>query len=154
MIQLQIAELHDVAVVAGTAFPVLAVAYYSAGRALIDDKLREEGPEWSVDMPTPNWTHNRPGRFLLQLGNNARFPEGQVDVIRITERFRLATDRNFMITFSFGFLLALMYLTLDWRWTLAVSVLLLQFTIDTLILFGTQVSMIKLASALADPARR
>ena len=59
-----------------------------------------------------------------------------------------------MITFSFGFLLAVAYLILGWRWTLAVSVLLLQFTIDTLIVFGTQVSMIHLASVLADPAQK
>jgi hypothetical protein len=150
MVELQITELHDVAVVVGTAFPVLAVAYYSAGRAMIDDKLREEGPEWSVDMPTPEWARNRPGRFLLQLGAFSRFPEGQPDVFRITERFRLATDRNFIITFACGFLLTLAYLTLGWRWALAVSVLLLQFTIGTLIFFATQVSMIHLASALED----
>jgi hypothetical protein len=43
MIQLQIAELHDVAVVAGAAFPVLAVAYYSAGRALIETSFARKG---------------------------------------------------------------------------------------------------------------
>ena len=72
----------------------------------------------------------------------------------MTERFRLATDRNFIITFTWGFLLTLAYLTLGWRWTLAVSVLLLQFTIGTLIVFATQVSMIHLASVLADPIKK
>ena len=37
-------RVEDLALVIGTAFPVLAVAYYSAARGMLDDKL-EKGAE-------------------------------------------------------------------------------------------------------------
>jgi hypothetical protein len=45
------------------------VAYYSAARGMLDDKLEKEGPNWNVNMDTPDWTHNRVGRFLIQYGS-------------------------------------------------------------------------------------
>lgn len=143
--------LEDLALVIGTAFPVLAVAYYSAARGMLDDKLQAEGPEWNVDMLTPEWTHNKPGRFLVQLCGNVRFRDDKQDYFPLNERFKLSTDRGFMLTLPIGFALTLAYLIFSWRWTLALSIVLLQVTIDILILFGTQVSMIRLASAIANP---
>jgi hypothetical protein len=149
MVTLDAKSLEDLALVIGTAFPVLAVAYYSAARSMLDDKLEEEGPEWNVNMDIPTWTRNRVGHFLIQAGGNTRFREGQPDKFPFNERFRLATDRNFMLTMPLGFALTLAYLIFSWRWTLALSIVLLQGTIGTLIIFGTQVSMIRLASAIA-----
>jgi hypothetical protein len=143
--------LHDAALVIGTAFPVLAVAYYSAARGMLDDKLQADGPEWNVDMPTPEWAHNKIGRFLIQLCGNVRFNDDKQDLFPFNERFKLSTDRGFMLAFPLGFVLTLAYLLFSWRWALALSIVLLQLTINILILFGTQVSMIRLASAIADP---
>ena len=151
MVTLDANGLGDLALVIGTAFPVLAVAYYSAARGMLDDKLEKEGPEWNVDMPTPVWTHNRVGRFLIQACGNIRFREGKQDIFPFNERFRLSTDRAFMLTLPLGFALTLAYLIFSWRWALALSIVLLQATIDTLFLFGTQVSMIRLASAIDKP---
>jgi hypothetical protein len=145
--------LEDLTLVIGTAFPVLAVAYYSAARGMLDDKLKENGPEWNVDMPTPEWTRNKVGRFLIQLCGNVRFREDRQDYFPLNERFKLSTDRAFMLALPIGFALTLAYLIFSWRWALALSIVLLQFTIGILILFGTQVSMIRLASAIADPVR-
>jgi hypothetical protein len=141
--------LEDLALVIGTAFPVLAVAYYSAARGMLDDKLKEEGPEWNVDMPIPEWARKKVWGFLIQLCGNIRFREE--GMFPFNERFKLSTDRGFMLTLPIGFALTLAYLIFSWRWTLALSIVLLQVTIDILILFGTQVSMIRLASAIADP---
>jgi hypothetical protein len=69
MVTLHASGLEDLALVIGTAFPVLAVAYYSAARGMLDDKLEKEGPNWNVNMDTPDWTHNRIGRFLIQYGS-------------------------------------------------------------------------------------
>jgi hypothetical protein len=151
MTTLNATDLRDVALVIGTAFPVLAVAYYSAARGMLDDKLQAEGPEWNVDMPTPKWTHNRLGRYLIQASGNIRFREGKPDIFPFNERFKLSTDRGFVLALPLGFMLTLAYLLFSWRWALTVSIVLLQVTIDILILFGTQVSMIRLASAIADP---
>jgi len=152
MVTLDANGLEDLALVIGTAFPVLAVAYYSAARGMLDDKLEKEGPEWNVGMPTPAWAHNRVGRFLIQACGNIRFPEGNQDVFPFNERFKLSTDRGFILTLPLGFALTLAYLTFSWRWALALSIVLLQVTIDILILFGTQVSMVRLASAIAKPS--
>lgn len=151
MITIDTASLHDVALVIGTAFPVLAVAYYSAARGMLDDKLQAEGPEWNVDMPIPEWTRNKLGRFLIQMFGNTRFREGRANKFPFNERFKLSTDRGFVLALPLGFILTLAYLLFSWRWALALSIVLLQVTIDILILFGTQVSMIRLASAIADP---
>jgi hypothetical protein len=151
MVTLDAKGLEDLALVIGTAFPVLAVAYYSAARGMLDDKLEKEGPEWNVDMPTPEWTHNKFWRFLIQMGGNIRFRQGKPDIFPFNERFKLSTDRAFMLTLPIGFVLTLAYLIFSWRWALALSIVLLQVTIDVLILFGTQVSMIRLASAVAKP---
>ncbi len=151
MVTLDASGLEDLALVIGTAFPVLAVAYYSAARGMLDDKLKEEGPEWNVDMATPGWTHNKPGRFLIQLCGNIRFRDDKQDYFPLNERFKLSTDRSFMLTLPIGFALTLAHLIFSWRWALALSIVLLQVTIDILILFGTQVSMIRLASAIANP---
>lgn len=153
MVTLDAKSLGDLAVVTGTAFPVLAVAYYSAARGMLDDKLEKEGADWNVDMDTPDWAHNRVGRFLIQVGGNTRFREGpgEQDKLPFNERFRLATDRTFMLTMPLGFALTLAYLIFSWRWTLALSIVFLQGTICTLIVFGTQVSMIRLASVIAKP---
>jgi len=150
MITIDAAGLHDLALVIGTAFPVLAVAYYSAARGMLDDKLQAEGPEWNVDMPTPKWTRNKPGRYLVQMFGNVRFRDGKQDIIPLNERFRLSTDRTFILALPVGFMLTLAYLLFSWRWALALSIVFLQVTIDILILFGTQVSMIRLASSITD----
>jgi hypothetical protein len=153
MINLNATELHDLAVVVATAFPVLVVAYYSAARGLIDDILRDEGPEWMVEMPTPRWTHWWLMRFLIQAVGNTRFKENKPDVFIMNERFRLASDVTFMVVFPIGFLLSLVHFIIGWRWALAGSVLLLQIAIDSLMVFGTQVSMVHLASAIAKHPR-
>ena len=70
------------------------------------------------------------------------------------ERFRLATDRNFMLTMPLGFALTLAYLIFSWRWTLALSIVLLQGTIGTpeSISRHPRFSMIlSSASAIAEP---
>ena len=151
MVTLDANGLEDLALVIGTAFPVLAVAYYSAARGMLDDKLEKEGPEWNVNMPTPAWAHNGVGRILIQACGNTRFREGEQDSFPFNERFRLSTDRAFMQTLPLGFALTLAYLIFSWRWALALSIVLLQGTVDTLIIFGTQVSMIRLASVIAKP---
>jgi hypothetical protein len=140
MVTIDATGLEDLALVIGTAFPVLAVAYYSAARGMLDDKLKEEGPEWNVDMPIPDWARKKVWRFLIQLCGNIRFRDE--DMFPFNERFKLSTDRGFMLTLPIGFALTLAYLIFSWRWTLALSIVLLQVTIDILILFGTQVSMI------------
>lgn len=53
MITLNVSELHEVAVIVATAFPVLAVAYYSAARQQLDQLLTDEGPGWTVNMTIP-----------------------------------------------------------------------------------------------------
>lgn len=151
MVTLDANGLEDLALVIGTAFPVLAVAYYSAARGMLDDKLREEGPEWNVDMHIPEWARRNVWRFLIQACGNIRFRKGKQDYFPFNERFKLSTDRGFMLTLPIGFALTLAYLIFSWRWTLALSIVFLQVTIDILILFGTQVSMIRLASAIAKP---
>jgi hypothetical protein len=151
MVTLHDKSLEDLALVIGTAFPVLAVAYYSAARGMLDDKLEKEGPDWNVDMDIPDWARNRVGRFLIQVFGNTRFREDRPDKLPFNERVRLATDRTFMLTMPPGFALTLAYLIFSWRWTLALSIVFLQGTISTLIVFGTQVSMIRLASVIAKP---
>jgi hypothetical protein len=151
MVTLDARSLGDLAVVIGTAFPVLAVAYYSAARGMLDDKLEKEGAYWNVNMYTPDWAHNRVGRFLIQVGGNTRFRDGEEDELPFNERVRLATDGTFILTMPLGFALTLAYLIFSWRWTLALSIVFLQGTICTLIVFGTQVSMIRLASVIAKP---
>jgi hypothetical protein len=141
--------LQNVALVIGTAFPVLAVAYYSAARGMRDDKLQTEGPEWHVDLLIPQWTRNKVVRFLLKAFGNVHLTEGQPDYFPLNERFKLSTDRAFMLAMPLGFMLTIAYLLFSWRWALAVSIVLVQVIIGILILFGTQVSMIKLASAIA-----
>ncbi len=100
-------------------------------------------------MDTPDWTHNRVGRFLIQAGGNTRFYEGQPDKFPFNERFRLSVDTAFMLILPIGFALTLAYLIFSWRWALALSIVFLQGAIDILIIFGTEVSMIRLASAIA-----
>lgn len=153
MTTINIEGLNDVALVIGTAFPVLAVAYYSAARGMLDDKLQTEGPEWNVDLLTPRWTHKRFWRRMIQWFGRVRFRDGEPDLFPLNERFKLSTDRSFMFAMPIGFMLTLAYLLFSWRWALAGSIVLLQVTIDTLILFGTQVSMIRLASAIAADRR-
>ena len=151
MVTLDSSGLEDLALVIGTAFPVLAVAYYSAARGMLDDKLKEAGPEWNVEMHIPRWARKKFWRLLIQFFGNVRFREDRQDYFPFNERFKLSTDRTFTLALPFGFALTLAYLIFSWRWALAASIVLLQFTIDVLILFGTQVSMIRLASAIADP---
>jgi hypothetical protein len=151
MVTLDADGLKDLTLVIGTAFPVLAVAYYSAARGMLDDMLREKGPEWNVDMPLPQWARRRVWRFLIELCGNIRFPKDKKDYFPLNERFKLSTDRGFILALPIGFALTLAYLIFSWRWALSLSIVLLQVTIDILILFGTQVSMIRLASAIADP---
>jgi hypothetical protein len=149
MITINAGGLEDLALVIGTAFPVLAVAYYSAARGMLDDKLRDEGPDWSVNLIAPGWTRKNPARFLVQKFGNIHSGDGGHDHFSLDERFKLSTDRSFMLAMPLGFILTLAYLLFSWRWALAASLVVLQFTIGTLIMFGTQVSMIKLASAIA-----
>jgi len=149
MITIDSEGLQNVSLVIGTAFPVLAVAYYSAARGMLDDKLRDEGPEWHVDLLIPQWTRNKLVRFLLKAFGNVHLSEDKPNYFPLNERFKLSTDRAFMLTMSIGFTLVIAYLLFSWRWALAVSIVLLQVIIGILILFGTQVSMIKLASAIA-----
>jgi hypothetical protein len=151
MVTLDAKGLEDLALVIGTAFPVLAVAYYSAARGMLDYKLENEGPEWHVDMPIPGWARKKFWLLLIQAGGNIRFSEDKQDGFPLNERFKLSADRAFMLAMPLGFALTLAYLMFSWRWTLSLSIVLLQVTIDILILFGTQVSMIRLASAIADP---
>lgn len=141
--------LQNVALVIGTAFPVLAVAYYSAARGMLDDKLQTDGPEWHVDLAIPQWTRNRLVRLLLKMFGNVDLADDQLNYFPLNERFKLSTDRAFMLAMPIGFILTIAYLLFSWRWALAVSIVLLQVIIGILILFGTQVSMIKLASAIA-----
>jgi hypothetical protein len=146
--------LQNVSLVIGTAFPVLAVAYYSAARGMLDDKLRDEGPEWHVDLLIPRWTRNKLVRFLVKAFGNVRLSENKPNYFPLNERFKLSTDRAFMLAMPLGFMLLIAYLLFSWRWALAASIVLLQVIIGILILFGTQVSMIKLASAItAHPAQ-
>jgi hypothetical protein len=151
MITIDAGGLEDLALVIGTAFPVLAVAYYSAARGMLDDKLRDEGPDWSVDLIAPGWTQKNPARFLVRKFGNIRSRDGGHGYFSLDEKFKLSTDRSFMLAMPIGLILTLAYLLFSWRWALAASLVVLQFTIGTLIMFGTQVSMIKLASAIANP---
>lgn len=146
--------LQNVSLVIGTAFPVLAVAYYSAARGMLDDKLRDDGPDWHVDLLIPQWTRNKLVKFLVKAFGNVRLSEVNSNHFPLNERFKLSTDRSFMLAMPLGFVLVIAYLLFSWRWALAASIVLLQIIIGILILFGTQVSMIKLASAIAArPAR-
>lgn len=149
MITIDAEGLQNVSLVIGTAFPVLAVAYYSAARGMLDDKLRDEGPEWHVDLLLPQWTRNNLVRFLVKAFGNVHLSGDEPNYFPLNERFKLSTDRAFMLAMPFGFMLVIAYLLFSWRWALAASIVLLQVIIGILVLFGTQVSMIKLASAIA-----
>ena len=102
-----------------------------------------------MDLLITQWTRNKVVRLLLKAFGNVHLSDDQPNHFPLNERFKLSTDRAFMLAMPLGSMLTIAYLLFTWRWALAVRIVLLQVIVGILILFGKQVSMIKLASAIA-----
>lgn len=144
---LNVDETSTAMIVAGT-YPVLAVAYYSAARAQLDDVFDRSGPDRAVTVAVPPWAQRPPFASITRFVVNVRPPEGSPDVIDkvvIDERLLLATDRIFNLMFPLGFLLSIVAVAFEVRWALALAVVGVAWVAAVVLLYATQTSMIRFA---------
>jgi hypothetical protein len=142
-------EANDLSMLVGTAYPVLAIAYYTAGRLQADAPLVTEGPLWRETITVPDvWGKHRVLRWTLELIGRNGIGVASPYSLPFDERFRLSSDRIFALSFPTGFLATLAFLVTSWRWTLAVGIVLVQIVLNCLIFFCTQTADISLVTRL------
>jgi hypothetical protein len=155
-------NVQSLATVITTAFPVIAVAFYTVRNA--PDGLDGAAPS-DLQVPMNPWA----GRIAAQpwvkellwlLGNCevSNDPRtGRVSLV-FQDEFRIGTDRGFVYRAPAGILLALTPFLLGessrlGRIAIGISFFLLVFSLDALILYSTAISSIRLELSASRPAR-
>ncbi len=137
--------VRDISIALTTVYPVIAVAFFAA-RSTPDDLLAKVSNGLTIrveDRWTRGWRRRAAGVARMPIQPGAR-------AYQVDPRFWLGADQRFVTVFPIGFLLALSSLALSEshrasRLLLGVSIVLLQWLINSLLLFTTQTAAYKVA---------
>jgi hypothetical protein len=162
---LSLQDVRDAAPFLGTAFPVIALAYYAGAREQLDDLIgeheatddatrpsNEASVGWQVTIPVPESFRAGMRRSALKGLGNTYSTDGKG--LQITETFRLGADRVFLLMFPCCFLLSLLIYVEPVLWLLALCIVFLGGLTCAFLFFATQVSAIKIAARASLPNRR